>query len=184
MVLAALCYWVAALLGARGHRRSGGMLMMSLGICAVMIDVGLRQVDAPMGLRQGHVFAVIVLGALATWQHRATRGGAWLDAPPWLRRGLSWPFLMLLSELFSGLMDALVTPRGWSSGGASRGEWAFTIGLTFAVIMPLIYAFFVVAPRQTIRPDDAASHATWALRYLWALSSALVGALVVAPLFA
>lgn len=180
LALAAACFWVAALLGARGTRRSGGMLAMSLGVCAIMIDVGLKQVGAPIELRQGHTLAVVVLGALAAWQHRSTRGGAWLAAPAWLRRGLSWPFLMLLSEFFSGLLDGLAAPRGWSE--RPLGETLFSAGLAFAVLMPVIYIFFVIAPRQTVRPEQPATHGTWALRYLWALAMALLGALVVAPL--
>lgn len=180
LVAASVSYWAAALLGARGHRRSGGMLAMSLGVCAIMIDVGLKQVGAPIELRQGHTLAVVALGALAAWQHRATRGGAWLPAPGWLRRGLSWPFLMLLSEFFSGMLEGLAAPKTW--GGSPPGHALFSVGLALAVLMPVIYAFFVVAPRQTIRPEDPTTYGVWALRYLWALAMALLGALVVGPL--
>jgi hypothetical protein len=181
LVLAALGFWTAALVGERGRgRRPGEPLLMSLGMCAVMIDAGLKQVGAALELRQAHTLAVLVLGATAAWQHHATRGGAWLQAPRWLRRALSWPFVMVLADMFSGMLEALAGPEAWT--GAWTGEQLFTLGFVFAVAMPVVFAFFVVAPRTTVCPEEHVSTGTWALRYLWAVATALFGALVLGPL--
>ncbi|MFZ6180569.1 hypothetical protein [Nannocystis pusilla] len=183
LVLAAAGFWAAALLGERGQaRRTGGPLLMSLGLCAIMIDAGLKQVGAPNELRMAHTIAVVVLGAGAAWQHQATRGGAWLDAPRWLRRALSWPFVMVLADMFSGMLEALAAPQAWSSGWT--GEQWFSLGFVFLVAMPVVFAFFVVAPRTTVCPDVHVTTATWSLRYLWAVATALLGTLVLGPLMA
>lgn len=183
LILAATGFWSAALLGERGQaRRTGGPLLMSLGMCAIMIDAGLKQIGAPIELRIAHTIAVVVLGAAATWQHQATRGGAWLYAPRWLRRALSWPFVMVLADMFSGMLEALAAPKAWTSGWS--GEQSFTLGFVFAVTLPVIFAFFVVAPRKAVCPEVHVTTTTWVLRYLWAVATALFGTLVLGPLAA
>lgn len=173
LALAAVGFWVATLTIEReAPRRPGTVMLMSLGMCAIMIDAGLKQLGAPIEARQIHTAAVVVLGALAAWQHMATGGRAWVRAPRWLRRGLSWPFMMVLADMFSSMMEALVGPKGWS------GEHLFTLGFVFLIAMPVIFVFFVVAPRTTISPEAQVSTGGWTLRYLWAVVMALVGVLV------
>lgn len=183
LALAAAGFWAAALTAEReGPPRRGGVMLMSLGMCAIMIDAGLKQVGAALELRQAHTAAVVALGALAAWQHRATRGGAWVHAPRWLRRGLSWPFVMVLADMFSGIMEAAAQPKSWTGGWT--GEELFTLGFVFTVALPVIFVFFVVAPRQTICLEGQVSTGVWALRYAWAVATALLGALVLSPLWA
>ena len=181
LVAAAVGLWAAALSSERGAaRRSGAILLMSLGVCAIMIDAGLKQTGAAIEVRQLHTGAVVLFGALAAAQHRATRGHTWVRAPRWLRRGLSWPFVMVLADMFSGIMGALAAPGAWA--GEPVGSVSGQIVFVFAVSMPVIYAFFVVAPRRAIDPGEPAGAGTWALRYLWAIAAALLGERVVAPL--
>ena len=181
LVAAAVGFWAAALLSGRDEpRRSGAILLMSLGMCAIMIDAGLKQTGAGIEVRQVHTGAVVLLGLAATLQHRWTGGRSWVHAPRWLRRALSWPFVMVLAEMFSGIMGALAAPGAWD--GEPIGSVIFQIVFVFAVSMPMIYAFFVVAPRRAIDPAEPAGTGTWALRYLWAIAAALVGERVIAPL--
>lgn len=180
LIGASVGFWAAALLGGRGQARGPGIVtVMSLGVCTIMIDAGLKQVGAPPSALILHTVAVVALAIAAVWQHVATNGGAWARVPQWVRRGLSWPMLMVLADMFSGLMVALVEPQGW--GQESLGEAVFTIALLFAAIMPVVFAFFVVAPRVTIRPEAEASFGTWALRYVWAVAWALA-AMMIEPL--
>jgi hypothetical protein len=180
LIVASIGFWAAALLGGRGQARGPGIVtVMSLGVCSIMIDAGLKQVGAPPSALIIHTAAVVALAIAAVWQHNATNGGAWVSAPRWVRRGLSWPMIMVLADMFSGLTGALVEPQGW--GQESIAEAIFTIALLFAAIMPGVFAFFVVAPRVTIRPEEEASFGTWALRYVWAVAWALA-ATSIAPL--
>jgi hypothetical protein len=180
LITASIGFWAAALLGARGQARGPGIVtLMSLGVCTIMIDAGLKQVGAPPVALMIHTAALVALAVAAVWQHNATGGGAWVSAPQWVRRGLSWPMIMVLADMFSQLMGALVEPQWWAQ--ESVGAIIFEIGLLFAAIMPGVFAFFVVAPRVTIRPEEEASFGTWALRYLWAIAWALAATLV-APL--
>lgn len=181
LVAAAAGFWAAALLSGRDEpRRSGPILLMSLGMCAIMIDAGLKQTGAAIEVRQIHTGAVVLLGIAAAIQHRATGGRSWGHAPRWLRRALSWPFVMVLADMFSGILGALAAPGAWD--GEPVGSVLFQIGFVFAVSMPMIYAFFVVAPRRAIDPAEPAGTGAWALRYLWAIAAALLGERVIAPL--
>jgi hypothetical protein len=176
LAVAAAGFWAAALTVEReAPPRRGTVILMSLGMCAIMIDAGLKQVGAPIEARQAHTLAVVVLAAAAAWQHMATGGRAWVRAPRWLRRALSWPFVMVLADMFSGMMEALVGPKAWT--GAWTGEQWFTLGFVFVVALPVIFVFFVVAPRTTICPEGHESTGVWALRYLWAVVTALLGVL-------
>ena len=181
LVAAAAGFWAAALLSGRGEpRRSGPILLMSLGMCEIMIDAGLKQTGAAIEVRQVHTAAVVLLGVAAVWQHRATRGGTWLHAPRLVRRALSWPFVMVLADMFSGILGALAAPGAWSGGPI--GALLFQLAFVFVVSMPMIFAFFVVAPRRAIDPEEPAGVGAWALRYLWALAAAIVGERVTGPL--
>lgn len=104
-----------------------------------------------------------------------------MTVPQGVRRALSWPMIMVLADMFSGIMGGLVDPRWW--GEEPIGATIFEIALLFAAIMPGVFAFFVVAPRVTIRPEEEASFATWALRYAWAVAWAWLATLI-APLVA
>lgn len=181
LIAAAGGFWAAALVSEREQgRRSGPTLLMSLGVCALLIDAGLRQAGAGIAVRQVHTGAVVLLAIVAAWQHRATAGRTWRHAPRWLRRALSWPFVMVLADMFSGILGALAAPGAWD--GEPAESVVFQVVFVFAVSMPTIYAFFVVAPRRAIDPGEPAGAGTWALRYLWAIAMALVGERVIGPL--
>ncbi|WP_096329447.1 hypothetical protein [Nannocystis exedens] len=183
LVLAAAGFWASALTSERGGGpRRGTVLLMSLGICAIMIDAGLKQVGAAIEVRQVHTAVVLVLGALAAIQHQRTRGAAWVQAPRWLRRGLSWPFMMVLAEMFWGMMEAMAAPKAWIGPPVSTGERLFSLGFVFLVSLPVVYVFFVVAPRLVACPGEHVRTGGWVLRYLWAVATALFGALVLGPL--
>lgn len=187
LVAAALGFWTAALLGERGRDlpRSGHALGAAMFVCVLMIDVGLKQTDAPVVLRQVNTFGAIALGIFATWQHRKTGGRTFLAAPRILRRGLAWPFLMVMASLFEAILDALFAPNsGTLLTDVSPGEAVFLLAFVLGLVMPLLFTCFVVALRVTTCPEGQVDAGVWALRYIWALAAALVGAQVVCPWFA
>ncbi|MCB9565981.1 MAG: hypothetical protein H6710_01955 [Myxococcales bacterium] len=189
LLVAALGFWVSAFLGERGREgpRSGWLLLLSLGVCTILIDAALKQIGAEMRWRMINTVAPLVLGVVLAIQHRSTGGRTWLRAPRWLRRVLAWPFVMILADNFAALIGAMVdlrSPLSIFETDGDLGPALFTAFFSLGLIAPMLYAFFVVAPRRLSCVEESAQPRVWIVRYLWALLTAVVGATIVEPLVA
>ncbi|MEZ4384894.1 MAG: hypothetical protein R3A79_26425 [Nannocystaceae bacterium] len=189
LLVAALGFWVAAFLGERGRDapRSGWLLLLSLGVCTILIDAALKQIGADVQWQMINTFAPLGLGVVLFVQHRSTGGRTWVSAPRWLRRGLSWPFVMILADNFATLNGVMLDLNSPTSLARSRGDLGFTIFtavFTLGLFGPMLYAFFVVAPRRLTCVDEDTEARVWIVRYLWALLTAVAGAALVEPLVA
>lgn len=183
---AAGLYWVTGLMAERGGApRSGALMLMSLGVCTIIVDAGLKQLEAPQEWLLVHAIAVLVLTVVLVVQHLATGGSSWVTLPGRVRRVIAWPMVMAMAEFFGAMMAAFVDTRGaaaliQSDDGA--GSIAFMLVLVFGIVMPMVYAFFVVALRCAAYPGESTDPDVWTGRYLWAVAWALIGVFVVTPL--
>jgi hypothetical protein len=184
LTLAAAGFALALATDDRGAARppvSRWIVLLGGGTAIILVDAGLRQLDAAIEWRIGTTIAAVVLVAIVWWQRRRER--ALVQLPPWVRRVLVWPYLMTAAEVFSGLAAALVGPSMFDvSGSATIGQTVFGLAFVGLVVMPLLFTAFVVAPRRIVHRDDAARVGTWALRYVTALASAAVSTWVLDPL--
>lgn len=184
---AGLCFWVSTFLSDRSQvdPRRPWLLAMGLGVCTIMIDAALKQVGADMTWRIVNTVTPLGLGLVLAIQHRMTGGRTWLQAPTLLRRALAWPLVMILADNFAALSGILVDTSSSLSVFAEGGAVGFiSAALRLLVFMPMIYAFFVVAPRRLTYAEEGAGLPSWIVRYLWALLSAWVGAALIQPLSA
>jgi len=181
-------YWLTGWLAERGGPpRSPMLLLASLAICTIIVDVGLKQLGAPMWAVQVHAAVVLVSAVGLVVQHIATGGLSWRTLPRWLRRALAWPMVMAMAEFFGQMLAAFVDTRGATAlfqAEDGPGFIAFMLVFVFGLVMPLVYAFFVVSLRCAADPRETGDEAVWAGRYGWALAWALVGVYVVSPLLA
>ena len=184
LLLAGGGFWLAALIGERGDTRprEGWVLFLSLAICTIMIDVGLQQVGAEFPWRQVNTGVPVLLGIVLAVQHQRTGGGTWLTLPRGLRRGLGWPFNMVLADNFSGLLGAMLDPSQPGGPDEGLGGQLFMLAFSFGLVMPMLYTFTVVAPRLLLFAESPGA-GVWLPRYLWAIASAWVGTAIVGPLF-
>ena len=183
LLIAGLGFWLAALVGERGDARrpESYVLFLSLALCAIFIDVALQQLGAEFPWRQVNTLVAVLFGILLAVQHQRAGGRAWVSVPRWLRRALGWPFLMVLADFFGGLIGAMSKPS-LASTDDTLGATLFTYGLTLLVIMPMIYAFMVIAPRLLLFADVEPRSEVWVSRYLWAVAAAWIGTAIVGPL--
>lgn len=188
LVGAGVLFWVPALTIDRGAPpRSGWSLFLALGTCMIIIDAGLRALDAPPVWAIVLALGTLGLGAFVLVQHLRTGGRAWLTAPRWVRRALAWPFVVAMTESFAMFARGFVDFRGDITLVRADDEPAFIVFMLlfiFAAVAPMIFAYFVVAPRHVAYPGEAADVGTWTLRYLWALAWAAIGLYVTTPALA
>lgn len=196
LVVTALSFWLAILLrerpggappeGARTRSRrwaQEGPLFGSIAVAAILLDTGLKQLDQ-QPLRLFSTIAFVAVAAVALAQERLTGRSLWPALPSLLRRALGWPFVLLLSEHFGQFLQLVVpTPAGGYLGVDARslGERLFLHGLGLLII-GVLFAFFVVMPRQVLDPQAPSSVRVWALRFASALAAALLGAWITGPL--
>ena len=185
LLLAGGGFWLAALVGERGatRAREGWVLFLSLAICTIMIDVGLKQIGAEFPWRQVNTAVPVLLGVVLAVQHKRRGGGTWLTLPRWLRRALGWPFIMVLADNFGGLLGAMVEPSQLGGQDDGLGSQFLMLAFSFGLVMPVLYAFTVVTPRLLLFAEESPRFAVWLPRYLWAIASAWFGAAIIGPLF-
>lgn len=188
LTAAAGLYWVTGLVGERdGEPLSGGLLFVSLAVCTILLDAGIKQLEVAPEWMLVHAAAVLVLGVVITVAHTRTGGRMWWTLPRRYRRVLAWPMVMAMAEFFGQMMAAFVDARGAGGLVQSSDEplfIAFTLVLVFGLVMPVVYAFFVVGLRKAADSRESADPLVWASRYGWAVVWALIGVYVVSPALA
>lgn len=175
LAIAVGLYWVTGVLAEEGGGpRSGLVLLMSLGLCSVVMQAGLEQLGAPQVVVEAHAIVVMGLAALLIVQHLTTGGRTWWTLPRPVRRVLTWPLVMAMAEVFGQMLAGFV-------GLAKVGDGVGFLVIVFAAVMPMLYAFFVASLRLVADPRETMDWRVWAGRYLVALACALVGVFVVRP---
>lgn len=151
--------------------------LLGVGACVILVDAGLRQLDAPPAAALALAFGAVAMAPILWVQQR--RGRPWIRVPAWLRRALVWPYLMAAAQQMDGFAEALLDAPGGAPWDPSIGESVFT-GVLMLGAGAAVFGAFVVAPRRIVDPRPTPG-ATWVWRFVAAIAAELVATKVVGP---